>query len=374
VCQGEALLSDLERQAADVQTNLAQLPLRHQAVTGAIKFVNQLGDYADTLSHGAAQGRPPSDQDLVQLEAMLNNCAQLNQQLRGIEGDIAAGRALADADRLFWSDPVDASPPLERAANEGIEYPSLVYDGPFSDGRHAGAPLALAGMPEITPEQAVAAAEAFVGAERVRGATREVDAEGVIPAYGVAVRTDDGVLNVEVSRQGGQVLWMTPETASYGSGLDLSACVLRAYEFLGDRGYGHMEPSYWQAYGGLAVISFAAVQDGVLLYPDLVKVQLRMDTGTAVGLEANNYLMNHRVRDGLAPALTKEAAAQMVSARLAVDRTRLCVIPVEGGERLCYEFGGAWGGRYYLVYIDANLGEEVNILQIIDTEGGRLSA
>jgi len=228
--QGEKLLGDLQHQAEDVQTNLSQLPLSHRAVSGTIKFVNQLSDYAGVLSQSVTQGRPLSDQDLRQLEEMMNNCALLNQQMREIEGDISSGKALGEAELLFWQDPQENAPPMELAAGSknGIEYPSLVYDGPFSDGRHQGPPLALAGMEEITAEQAMEIAADFVGWERVRRVGEGVNTQGVIP-------TDQG-------------------------------------------------------------------------------------------------------------------------------------------ERLCYEFGGTWAGRYYLVYIDAIHGIEVNILQIIDTEGGRLSA
>lgn len=34
-----------------------------------------------------------------------------------------------------------------------------------------------------------------------------------------------------------------------------------------------MEQNHYQLYDGLAVINFVALQDGVLLYPDLVKVR-----------------------------------------------------------------------------------------------------
>ena len=374
--QGEKLLGDLQRQAEDVQTNLSQLPLSHHAVSGTIKFVNQLSDYAGVLSQSVTQGRPLSDQDLRQVEAMMNNCALLNQQIREIEGEIASGKALGEAEMLFWQDPQENAPPMELAAgsSNGIEYPTLMYDGPFSDGKHQGPPLALAGREEITMARAMELAANFVGRERVHRVGEGVNTEGAIPTYGVSLLTDDGTLNVQVSRQGGQVLWMIPEAAGFGSGLDVGECAIRAYEFLSSRGFGHMEPNYWQTYDGLTIINFAASEDGVLLYPDLIKVQVRMDTGAVVGWEANNYLMNHRARTLTRPVFSKEQAFQLVSERLTVDRTRLCVIPTEQGEKLCYEFGGTWADRYYLVYVDAIQGVEVNILQIIDTEGGRLSA
>ncbi len=375
--QGDLLLGDLKRQAEDVQTNLAQLPLRHQAVSGTIKFVNQLGDYAGVLSQNITQGRPLSDQDLMQLESMMNNCAQLNQQMRDAEADIASGKALMEStDQLFWQDPQEGASPIERMAgnSNGIDYPSLVYDGPFSDGKHQGPPLALAGLESITQEQALEIAADFVGRERVQQIGQGINTQGIIPTFGVSLLTNDGTLNVQVTQQGGKILWIMPEMANFGGGLDVGECAVKAYEFLSLHGFGHMEPNYWQTYDGLAIVNFAASQDEVLLYPDLIKVQVRMDTGAVVGWEANNFLMNHHARTLTRPSITKEEAAQMVSDRLAIDRTRMCVIPTEQGERLCYEFGGTWAGRYYLVYIDAVRGQEINILQIIDTEGGKLSA
>ena len=127
------------------------------------------------------------------------------------------------------------------------------------------------------------------------------------------------------------MLWMVPEHAAFAPALTLEECAEAAQGFLLDRGYGEMEANHYQMYDGLAVINFVAVQDGVLLYPDLVKVQIRMDTGEVVGLEANNYLMNHTRRTGLAPALSAQEALEKVSSRLEAGQARLCVIPYREG-------------------------------------------
>ena len=52
---------------------------------------------------------------------------------------------------------------------------------------------------------------------------------------------------------------------------------------------------------------------------------------------------------------------------------RLCLIPQESGERLCYEFSGTYAGMLYLVYIDANTGEQADVLRIVDVDGARLT-
>ena len=117
-----------------------------------------------------------------------------------------------------------------------------------------------------------------------------------------------------------------------------------------------------------------ALQDGVLLYPDLVKVQVRMDTGEIVGMEANNYLMNHTVRTGLSPSMTEEQARQRAGKRLKVHHVRLCVIPYRDEERLCYEPAGQRDEQEFRVYLDGNTGEELEILLMVPAGGGMLSA
>ena len=370
-----SLLGEIAQRAQAAQGGIAQLPLRHTAVSSASKLAGQMGDYALSLSGDIAGGAMLTDADIAQWEAMLAACAGLNGEIAGL-GDVLAHEDLIAPEGQMWADAGDDAPRLETLSGEesGIEYPTLIYDGPFSDGRHDAAPKGVTGA-QITLEEAMERARAFVGEDRVLDVRATADSGGVIPAYGLAVDTrEDGTLDVQIAKTGGAVLWMMPETAAYAQGLRVDECALKAYEFLSSRGYGHMEPNYWQLYDGLAVVNFAAVQDGVLLYPDLVKVQVRADTGAIVGLESNNYLMNHTQRDLTAPALSEEEARMRVSARLQVERTRLCVIPLQQEERLCYEFAGTFGDGRYLVYIDANTGEELEILKQIDAQSAKLTA
>ena len=265
---------------------------------------------------------------------------------------------------------------LEKAT--GIDYPSLLYDGPFSDGKKLGMARGLNGS-QITAEEAVKIAMAFVGNESVMSFERATDTDGPVPTYGVSLRLADVKLTVNVTRQGGKILWMTSETAGFSPDLDIGECVLHAKAFLTSRGFGDMRESYTQQYDGIAVINFAAVQNDVILYPDLVKIQVRMDTGAVIGIEANNYWMNHVRRERLHPLLTESQAKTRVSDRLSISSARLCVIPVEDGlgtgrtEALCWEFKGSASGSEYLVYIDAETGEEMNVLKVVVSGGGTLT-
>lgn len=354
--QHALLLGRVSSLAGAASENLSALPAAYGADESGLKFLGQTADYAQTLAAAAAEGRTLSETDVRQLSQLMQKSGELRRHLENGEG--------------FAYDA-----PSEEQKLSGIEYPSLLYDGPFSDGVRQGAPRGLSGE-EITSEQAVEAGRAFLGAAR---AQRASDMQGPIPCWGVSAETDGVTITLQVTRQGGKILWMAPETAGFETKLGMEACVARAREFLESHGFGEMEPSFTQQYDGLAVISFAAVQDGVTLYPDLVKTQVRMDTGEVVGLEANNYWMNHTERENLAPQVDEQQALRAVSGRLTVTGSRLCVIPVDDGldsgktEKLCWEFAGEWNGSRYFVYIDAETGEEEKVLKVVAENGGTLT-
>ncbi len=371
------LLAGISRQADSVVSGLSALPLSHIAMSDTLKFCNQLSEYAMVLALSVAAGQPLTEQETAELVSLESQCALLTGQFATArETMVAESLRLTAQPGVFYAEAQAAQRPLEQVADpdNGMDYPSMIYDGAFSDARHYGSPKAL-GEGRIDQRQAMEAARAFVGEERVRSVEAAPDSGGALASYGVKLTLNDGVvLNAEVTRQGGKMLWMVPEHAAFEPGWTLEECAEAARNFLLDRGYGEMEANHYQVYDGLAVINFVAVQDGVLLYPDLVKVQVRMDTGEVVGLEANNYLMNHTERTGLSPALSGEQALEKASSRLEAGQARLCVIPYREGERLCYEVPGRYEGREYRVYIDAITGEEAEVLMMVDSVGGRMAA
>jgi len=142
-------------------------------------------------------------------------------------------------------------------------------------------------------------------------------------------------------------------------------CFETAKGFLLSRGFGDMEISYFSTYGGVMTINFAATQNGVILYPDLIKLQISMADGSIVGLEAGNYLRNHRERSIALPAVSEADARALISPGLDIESVRLCMIPMGLSERYCYEISASSTEGTYLIYIDAMTGDEIEIMQVI---------
>lgn len=136
-----------------------------------------------------------------------------------------------------------------------------------------------------------------------------------------------------------------------------------------------MEPTYLTEAENVAVIPFVAVVDGVRIYPDLVKVSVALDNGEVVGFEALGYLMSHHKRDLPEPKIDADEARSRVAAGLEVTgEVRLAVIPLETREEvLTWEVPTRLGDDRFLVYINAETGDEENILRIVRSGEGEMT-
>lgn len=363
--QNAVILSRIGSDAAAVQAAISSLPLSHSAMADAIKMCNQLNDYAASLQRRALHALDADSAKTLQQLSL--TCGELLNHLQAAYQQMQAEDIRFDIRQMYMADGDSAARPLE-SVGDLIDYPTLIYDGPFSDVVSENAPRGL-GAKQVSREEAAGIACAYLG-ESPAAAELTQESGGTIPAWGVKVETDDCTLQMAITKQGGDVLWMFPENADFALKYGLEECKKAAAEFLSAHGYGDMHLTFWQIYGGMATLSYAAVQDGVILYPDLVKVQVRMDTLAVVGVEARHYLTSHMQRENLTPAVSEEAARSAVSDRLENVTSRLCLIPQNGQEYLCWEFTGEFNGNTYYVYIDANTGRQRDIQRLVQTSIG----
>lgn len=364
----QELLGAISRQADAAQDNLSMLPASLPSISGALKFVNQLGDYSAVLADRLAAGGAVSDEDRQLLLTLQTGCNELNAVLTEMSDSMQLGEnPFADAQNL-----PEIAMPLSSRTEPAVEYPSLLYDGPFSDGRDSGALRALSSV-QYTAEQALNHARKFIGEERIFSIRVTGEGTTPVPCWEIAAHVEEGELELAVTKQGGQVVYMLCDEDPDEIRFSQAELIDLASNFLRSRGYPQTSVSYWSFDDNLLTVNFAAMQDGVILYPDLIKVQMSAESGLPVGFEALNYLANHVRRTALTPTLSKEEAQSLLGPLLSVQYGRLCVIPTNAGEALCYEFSGSASGNQYLVYIDAHTGQERKIYRVIQDSDGQLA-
>lgn len=361
--QVQALLNEAALQAQGAMSNLALLPLGQEAVSATLKFINQAGDFARSLSEKLGDGGMISADDYATLETLSETAAAFSVGLARLMDRYERGEA------VFGEGDVPDEESLYPIANPAGEYPVLLYDGPFSDGRAEGEFKALEGLPTVDEARAREALTAFIGQQQPLVIRFTGEADVPVPCYEYDVRYGDYALSAGVTKAGGQVLYLLCESDVTEVNLTQSEAVDAAQAFLIARGYGNREMSYLSQFDGIVTINFAALQNGVVLYPDLVKVQVSLKDGAIVGLEPAGYLMNHVERAIELPALTAGEASQRIGATLTPLNVRLCVISENGAEYLCYEVSATDGSGTFLAYIDAMTGVERELMEVV-TDGG----
>ncbi len=353
--------SDIRRLSAGAVRALSLLPVRHGSDTGLMQFLTRTGDYADTLMEQVQSGRMLTQEQLDALGELRACCAGLSESY---DGNCQSGSfPTAEPDGFYG----------ETDEENITNYPSLLYDGPFSESSEQAEPL---GLPDNTIDETEAMRIAS-GLFPDRALTFDGRTESLIVTYDFSANDDKGELCVSITERGGLLLYCmgTPSGSRDDPPSDEESERLHraASAYLEEHGFGRMEPSYAQYYAGTVVLNYAAVQNGVILYADLVKVCVDRDTEAVIGVDARNYRFHHRERDLSSAIITEQDAKNALCDGLGPERTALALIPKSNTrEVLCYEFKCTRGETFFIVYINAETGAEEEIFEVINSDEGDL--
>lgn len=376
------VFSDLWRQAFAAQANLTQLPLMQGTLMRTGKFLTQVGDFSYMLARKIGAGERITEEEMGKLAEFRRDAGVINQAMQSAQASASRGsmpwselESKSDARLRQSSKQVDDND-FVRLEKQASEFPTIIYDGPFSDHILQQKPKGLTGK-AISGEQAIKIALEFMSVARGGNLVAEVvgKADGGIPAYQIRMRRtghSGEIASLDVSQTGGHVVWMLNPRSVEKPTLTLEEAGRAAKDFLVAQGFEHVVPTYANKADGLAIIPFAPLQDGVIIYPDLVKVTVALDDGEIVGFESIGYLMNHHHRQLKKPQITPAQALQSVSRELDVmGEPQLALIPLETlREVLTYEIKGKIGSQVYANYVDVSTGQLTRILQIVDTPEG----
>ena len=377
------LSNEINRNANAAMANLGQLPVTTVETDNTEKFLSQVGAYTNSLAMRVSAGNVMVDEDYANMEKLYTYCDKLYKSLSNMQTDFYDGKL--SLERLKSSEKKDTKyldESMEEAEKDFVKYPALVYDGPFSAHIDTMEYSALKDLPEVTEEEAKKAAENFLS-DKKYSVKAVGEKEGKLPSYTFEAYPessgDKNRVTVDVSKRGGKICWFLSARSPKKSKISSEDARKKAEEFLKAHGYDNMKESYYEERSNIMTVNYASVRDGVIMYPDLVKVKIAMDTGECIGLEANGFLMNNKVRDTGPVNITPQQAVENIPPRLLTDSAKLCVIPTDGlNEILCYEVKGHIGKekdkKDFLVYINAATGAQEKVLVLIDSENGTLTA
>lgn len=353
--QQNGLAARVMREASMAKGALAVLPVSDGSLFEASRFITQAGDFAMSLSARISAGGTITQEEYESLRQLGEYASRLQESLRTADPDFSSGN----------------SNHFKETTDQFTDYPTLIYDGPFSDHIAQKQPVFLEGKEEIPQGNAQMNAADFlgIGQDQLR---HDGDTAGNLAAYNFSGETQ----RITVSRLGGYVVSLIDSREIGESVLSEEEAKQAAAEFLESRGIENMRESYYALSDGVCTINYAYEQDGVLCYPDLIKVSVALDDGSIVEYDASGFLMNHQdQRDLNAQKLTADQARESVSPALTPDEGRPALIPTAGlNEVLTYEFlCEGENGEQVLVYINADTGYEEQILILLRTDNGILT-
>ena len=91
-----------------------------------------------------------------------------------------------------------------------------------------------------------------------------------------------------------------------------------------------MKETYFLKQEGVMTINYAYSQEGVIAYPDLIKVKVALDNGEVLGIETTGYLNNHTQRDVSNIKISKEEAKKNLNKNLEIQSEGMAIIPQSG--------------------------------------------
>lgn len=380
------VFEEIFRNAAIANDKLHSLPISQQTIGDTSKFLTQVGDFCYSLAKVSSEGKNLSDKDYASVDRLKEESFSLEQQLKKISMDINEGKVQWGEIRkkvtgvLASNTEQPLTTKFEGIQKQIVQYPALIYDGPFSDNVLEIKPR-ITSQKEVSQKQAEETARNIIGKDKIENIVLETNqGKGTIDSYRFSAilkgRKDKNERVVcEISKNGSKVVYLLDNRSVNDAKIDANKAINMGINYLKNIGYNNMISTYSLNYGTTVVTNYVYKQDDVMVYPEQIKLKIALDNGSIIGIESEKYLRAHQENRIIPRAkITAEQAKERVGKRLNINNVRLAIVPTEANkEVLCYEFAGNYKDDSFLVYINAETGYEQKIVQIINTPNGQLT-
>jgi len=368
--QQQKLFYKLYEQCNLAQNNLSRLPINHTSINQTTRFVNQMGGFSYYLFDKLNNGESISEADYQSLQDLYTMCVSIQQILNEYAYQIQNDYSILQDANLSDSQIDGAFTSMQET---GIEYPTLIYDGPFSDSVMNKEVKGLKGE-ELNLEQVSNMLEELFKDYNVKRIDYKEETQGSIATYNFNMTLNNGhEYYLQVAKKGGVILTISSYQKSVNDNFSLEDCEEKAEEFAKMLDLKDMQAVWSTKLNNVAYINLTTVVNDTIIYPEMIKVKISCDSGEIIGWEAKSYAYNKDDRTDLKPTVTASKAREKVSSLLTIETEKKTLIPLEyNKEVLCYEFKCTYNDYVYYVYINAQTLQEENVLRVIDTLDGSL--
>ena len=374
--------ANIDKQSTLAQAYLARMPIDTQELVNTQKFLHQLGDYCYTVSKKTIKGEELTQEELDNLGSLHDYCLELKNTLYQLESDLSDeiikwGDLSNTGNRLFAREDENLSQTSFSNIEEDLhQYAGLIYDGAYSENLQNPDIVGLTGE-DISKEEAETKAKEFLGKDTIKEINFVEESQNsniICYNFNVKTKNENENVSIGVSKKGGHIVWINSDRNVTEESIKPEDAVNIGKDFLQNREYKDMKETYYMKENNVLTVNYAYNQDNVVIYPDLIKLKIALDNGEILGLESTGYLNSHKQRELTGAKVTEEQARKLINPKLEISSSNMAMIPTEWNtEILCWEVKGKTEENDFLVYINAETGDEEDILMIVDTPNGTLT-
>ena len=369
-------LASVFAKSNSAKSNLDILPFSANSISNVSKFLTQLSDFSYSLMRNILNGDNISEYK-ENIDSLYDKISELSDVVEKIYSDLTANNIKWDELEKVGDEKIKESNAQEELSSVNYigktftEYEGIIYDGAFSNHILTAKPVYLSGN-ILSSEDA----KNLIKEElRVDSIEFKSEQDGKLPLYVFEVKLSgfDTLKTLYVTKEDGRVYQMISDRNSNTENISIDEAEKKATEYINSLGIENIVPTYYLKSENMITISFAATQDDVIIYSDLIKVKVALDNGEIMTYEADGYIYNHKERE-ISASKTIDEAREVLYKDLSIENERLCIIPTDSkDEVLVYEFEGVIDDNRFLVYVNANNLVEEKIYILLEIEGGTLA-
>lgn len=372
-------LTEIWNDANMAMVYLSEIPFDSEGNAKTIKFLNQVSDYSYLLAKKNLSSEELSDEDFENLSKLYDYSKELELVLNQLSEEIYSGNLnwneLKNNTKTVLAQEVGNIDVFSSIDSTFNDYEGLIYDGAFSEHLNRNEKKALKGN-EITKEEAEDKIKDYIfdNIEKIdyRGFLENVDIQ--VYTFDVYIKNSELKYYIEITKVGGYLYQLNNSKEISEEKISQEDANRMGIEYLNKIGFENMKETYFTKRENIVTVNYAYNQNGIICYPDLIKVKIALDDGKILGIETKGYLNCHYERKINTPKIFKEDAKKNINTKLEILGESEAIIPNDDGKEIyCYEYKGKVEDKEFLVYVNAETGKEENILMILDTPGGTLT-
>lgn len=365
---------EIWRISSEALSNVSQLPMALIPIHKTEEFLSKIGDFTYKTAIRNLDDDPLNDEEIKTLEQLYKQAANIKDELRKMQHTVLSNNlrwmdvelALATQDEPMDSTIIDGFNTVENHVNqfsnerEGTKFLQTVEN---KQGYQS-----ISGKKKSKEEIRNFTKKLFSISDDINIEISKSGSGADIPIYSVFYE-DGKRVYMDITEKGAHPISILVEREIEEPKISLNDGLQKAEQYIKEFGYKQMDLLQSQQFENVGVYTFLNMQDNVRIYPDSIVVKVALDNGDIIGLNAKEYLLNHRERTIEEAKITKEEARDEVNKNVTIHDEHLAIIENDLNEEvLVYEFLGELNDETFRIFVNATTGNEEKVEKLSNTE------